>query len=71
MSGTIAMEEEEKESESPTSYHYVTDPEKCYKIQDKYGWELLGYEEVGGAILKVKCIYEGETQFPSYFSEDD
>ena len=50
---------------------YVTDPEKCYKIQDKYGWELLGYEEVGGEILKVKCIYEGETQFPSYFPEDD
>ena len=50
------MDEEEKESENPTSYHYVTDPEKCYKIQDKYGWELLGYEEVGGEILKVKCI---------------
>ena len=58
-------EEKERESETPTSYHYVTDPEKCYKIQDKYGWELLGYEEVGGEILKVKCIYEGETQFPS------
>jgi len=50
------MDEEEKESENPTSYHYVTDHEKCYKIQDKYGWDLLGYEEVGGEILKVKCI---------------
>jgi len=65
------MDEEEKENENPTSYHDVTDPEKCYKIQEKYGWELLGYEEVGGEIIKVKCIYEGETQFPSYFPEDD
>ena len=65
------MKEEQPESETPTSYHYVTDPEKCYKIQEKYGWTLLGYEEVGGDILKVKCIYEGETQFPNYFSEDD
>jgi hypothetical protein len=65
------MNEEEKESETPTSYHYVTDPEKCYKIQEKYGWKLLGYEEVGGDILKVKCIYEGETEFPSSFQKDD
>ena len=65
------MNEEQQESETSTSYHYVTDPEKCYKIQEKYGWTLLGYEEVGGDILKVKCIYEGETQFPNYFSEDD
>lgn len=50
------MNEEQQESETPTSYHYVTDPEKCYKIQEKYGWTLLGYEEVGGDILKVKCI---------------
>jgi hypothetical protein len=65
------MNEEEKESETPMSFHYVTDPEKCYKIQEKYGWKLLGYEEVGGNILKVKCIYEEETEFPSYFSEDN
>lgn len=65
------MNEEEKDSETPTSYHYVTDPEKCYKIQEKYGWKLLGYEEVGGNILKVKCIYEEETEFPNYLTEDD
>jgi len=65
------MNEEQQESETPTSYHYVTDPEKCYKIQEKYGWTLLGYEEVGGDILKRGQTDEGETQFPNYFSEDD
>ena len=43
MSGTIAMDEEEKESERPTSYHYVTTMKNAIKSKistDGSYWDM-------------------------------
>lgn len=53
-------------NEENISKHTVTDPKKCREIADKYGWELLRVEPTKSKILKFDCVFQGETQFPSY-----
>lgn len=57
-------------SEKPESRHAATDPDKCFLMAKKYGWKLLRIEPTGDKILKVNCIFEGETEFPTYQQED-
>lgn len=57
-------------SEQPESRHAVTDPEKCLIMGKKYGWKLLRIEPTLDRVLKVNCVFEGETKFPTYFQED-
>ncbi|NEP63857.1 MAG: hypothetical protein F6K31_44360 [Symploca sp. SIO2G7] len=54
---------------SITSSHAVTDNEKCYEIEAKYGWKLLRIELLDDPILEVNCIFEGETEFPNYLED--
>ncbi len=56
--------------EKPTSRHSATDPEKCYIMAKKYGWKLLRIEITQAPVLKVDCIFEGETEFPNYQKEN-
>ncbi|HEY9707955.1 MAG TPA: hypothetical protein V6D48_07090 [Oculatellaceae cyanobacterium] len=53
-----------------TSRHGATDPEKCREMEKKYGWKLLRFELTKDQILKVDCVFEGETEFPTYQTED-
>ncbi len=55
--------------EKPESRHAATDPDKCREMQKKYGWKLLRVEPTKGKILKVDCVFEGETEFPKYREE--
>ncbi len=57
-------------NEQPTSRHGATDPEKCFEMEKKYGWKLLRFELTKEQTLKVDCVFEGETEFPSYLTED-
>jgi hypothetical protein len=57
-------------SEKPESRHAVTDPEKCREMEKKYGWKLLRVEATKDKVLKVDCIFEGKTEFPTYHQED-
>lgn len=52
--------------EKPESRHAATDPEKCRIMEKKYGWKLLRVEPTGDNVLKVDCVFEGETKFPTY-----
>lgn len=60
------MTEDEK-----ISRHAATDRDKCQKMADKYGWELLKVEPTNNKLLKVDCVFEGETEFPSYYEESE
>ena len=57
-------------NEQTTSRHGATDPEKCREMEKKYGWKLLRFELSKDQILKVNCVFEGETEFHSYQTED-
>lgn len=59
-----------KKAENMESRHAATDPEKCEKMQEKYGWKLLRIEPTKDKIFKVDCVFEGETEFPTYHQED-
>lgn len=54
-----------------TSWHAATDPEKCLEMERKYGWKLLRIKRVGGDILKVNCIFKGQTRFPNYLENEE
>ncbi|NEZ65542.1 hypothetical protein D0962_22750 [Leptolyngbyaceae cyanobacterium CCMR0082] len=45
---------------SKENKHAVTDPELCYKMGKKYGWDLKDIRPTGGRILKVNCVFYGE-----------
>lgn len=53
------------------SRHAVTNPKKCREMQKKYGWRLLRIEPSKTKILEFDCVFEGDTEFPNYFDEDD
>lgn len=57
-------------AEKPESRHAATDPEKCRTMEKKYGWKLLRVEPTGSKVLKVDCVFEGETKFPTYEQEN-
>jgi len=56
--------------EMPESRHAATDPQKCRNMAEKYDWTLLRVEKTGDRILKVNCVFAGETEFPNYTPED-
>ncbi len=57
-------------SEKTISWHAATDKDKCYEMQDKYGWTLVDIKPSCDSTLKVKCFFEGETEFPNYQETD-
>jgi hypothetical protein len=56
--------------EMPESRHAATDPQKCRNMAEKYDWTLLRVEKTGDRILKVNCVFAGETEFPNYTPEN-
>jgi len=44
--------------------HAATDPEKCREMENKYGWKLLGWDDLNSNVFEVECIFQGEAKFP-------
>ncbi|MBD2137007.1 hypothetical protein H6F32_05260 [Anabaena sp. FACHB-1237] len=57
--------------EEKISRHAATDRDKCQEMADKYGWQLLKVEPTNNKILKVDCIFAGETEFLNYDEESE
>jgi hypothetical protein len=57
-------------TEQYESRHSASDPQKCRQMEAKYGWELLRIERTGDKILKVDCVFKGNTKFADYDQED-
>lgn len=56
----------DQNAEQPTSRHAVTERNRCYQMEQKYGWKLLRIELTGDKTLKYNCIFEDKTEFPNY-----
>lgn len=61
------------DKDSDESRHGAVSKEHCTKMGTKYGWRLKRVEEIGSsaAILKVDCVFDGDTEFPKSFNEGD
>ena len=54
------------------SRHAATSKDDCVKMERKYGWHLIDVEETPeDPILKVDCVFEGETEFPKPHNEKE
>lgn len=51
------------------SQHAVTERWRCYQMEDRYSWTLLRIEPTGDKILKWNCVFEGQTEFPTYMED--
>ena len=65
-----SLRERTQNGEQPESRHSVTDPSKCRKMAKKYAWTLLRVEPTNSGILEFDCVFEGDTEFPIYFQEN-
>lgn len=50
--------------------HAATSPQECRNMERKYNWTLLRWEPTGDPILKVNCLFAGETPFPTYHPDN-
>jgi hypothetical protein len=57
----------DSKDKSKTSRHGAVSPEDCIKMGKKYEWKLKDVVlRVDRPILKVDCVFEGDTEFPNY-----
>jgi hypothetical protein len=57
----------DSKDKSKTSRHGAVSPEDCIKMGKKYEWKLKDVVlRVDRPILKVDCVFEGDTEFPIY-----
>jgi hypothetical protein len=54
---TPAQNSDKDESEN---IHSAVSSEKCYEMEEKYGWQLKDIRPTFDAILKVDCVFYGE-----------
>ena len=40
-------------------------------MEAKYGWTLKRIEKLKGDTLKADCVFDGKTEFPQPFHEQD
>jgi hypothetical protein len=59
------------DSDENISRHAAADDEYCYEMEAKYGWRLKRIEKLQGDILKADCVFEGKTEFPKPFHEQE
>ncbi len=60
------------DEETNKSRHAAADKECCEEMSDKYGWRLVEIEETETPILSVDCVFEGKTEFPkSYYDNEE
>ena len=53
------------------SRHAVSHPNLCRQMASRYDWTLLRVEPTNTRILEFDCVFEGKTEFPSYFQENE
>jgi len=54
---------------SDESRHAATSRKDCEEMEKKYGWELKAVEKINVDVLKVDCVFEGNTEFPRSYYE--
>ncbi|MEA5471494.1 hypothetical protein [Spirulina sp. 06S082] len=59
------------DQEDNKSRHAAVDPDCCEEMAQKYSWRLVDIEPLAGDILKVDCVFEGETEFPDWYKEQE
>ncbi|MGK7905479.1 MAG: hypothetical protein AB4352_29555 [Hormoscilla sp.] len=54
------------------SRHAATDEGCCEEMERKYGWKLKRIEPIRyDPIFKVDCVFEGQTEFPQPYHDND
>jgi hypothetical protein len=54
------------------SRHAAVNKDYCKEMERKYGWALIQIEETPeDPIFKVDCVFEGETEFPKPYQEEE
>ncbi len=62
----------DKEDKSKTSRHGAVSPDDCIKMGEKYEWKLKDIVlRTDRPILKVDCVFEDNTEFPSYGEKEN
>jgi hypothetical protein len=59
------------DEENDISCHGATDIRRCYEMERKYGWKLIGIERIDSGGLQVDCIFKGKTEFPPSIFEEE
>jgi hypothetical protein len=55
-----------------TSRHSAVSPDDCIKMGKKYEWKLKDIVlRTDRPILKVDCVFEDDTEFPSYGEKEN
>ena len=54
------------------SYRWVTEEKRCRQMAKRYGWRYKGHKvDPKAKILKVQCIYDGNTEIPPDYTEKE
>ncbi|NJK38248.1 MAG: hypothetical protein HC835_11370 [Oscillatoriales cyanobacterium RM2_1_1] len=53
------------------SRHAAADEDCCEEMANRYGWQLVDVEPSNIPILKVDCVFAGETEFPKSYYETE
>lgn len=66
---TLVIETMSYDPKTNKSYWPATSSEHCKEMSDRYGWEQPGFpnqahEMTQDPVLKVRCIFVGDCQFP-------
>lgn len=59
------------DEEENVSRHAAADKGCCDEMAEKYGWPLVRVEETNNSILEVDCVFEGKTEFPQSYYDND
>lgn len=51
------------------SRHAAASVDDCEDMEQRNGWKLVDVERTGDDVLKVDCVFDGETEFPKPFNE--
>jgi hypothetical protein len=62
----------DNQDKGKTSRHGAVSPDDCIKMGKKYEWKLKDIVlRADRPILKVDCVFEDDTEFPSYGEKEN
>ena len=66
------MPKPRRDKDKNISRHAATNKDECIKMGRKYGWQLRDIEPIDGdPVFNVDCVFEGETEFPQHYQEQE
>ena len=65
------MPKKRYDEEENISRHATTNEECCEEMEKKYGWKLKRIEESDDSFFDVDCVFDGKTEFPKTYKEND